>query len=663
MRWTSARPSKALEGYARCLVSLSSGAPPLDILVDCFTGRVEVWNAIIEKPIIGQATGLLVPGPVSVRVVTRYELAFVFVAGQLVASWRRQGGAPPAISFTAPTAVTMYAQGGSIGIDGVHVETLSAFAGRGSASVIERQLPGLPPASGLRAQYWAWAAQSQWTGTNGQQAMSFPYGVEPAGDRLEPTLNSAPGTAPPKVGGPVAARWQGAIYLDLVSSDRNVRLNGLYGNARLYVGSTRRDQPAATNWYFSAATGGAITTGALRASLGEVAGWFPIVIELVSASNEVALVLEDRAGVGAYGIVPQARLSPIGCYTATARYSNHRQEFDNAAKAFGYQWRVEPCSMESGQFPGQLSARAINGRLTNVTVDDENVGTEGQVQGSATDVVDGIIADAAGLATPQGPGQLSVQSVDYTRAPTHLMLRQAYESISEIGDEGLARTRIDSLLDLRSSPNEQVGVRPRGQRDVVDTFALEGTVGRFDWRPGDGVLLALDQIDVLDRSPRQFTTVGWPLKPDGVGAPTVGFRQRPRNARTELRRLASAIYGPRRNYQGQIVSVTGSYGGATYTGTPEGGAVDSYSRVMLPPDASQVIRLWAALLVAGGPWRLEVGNVDLGGRGGVPTSGRYDLTAYARSASSLIGAGVAWARLIGATSGSYTIVLEAEVVV
>jgi len=266
-------------------------------------------------------------------------------------------------------------------------------------------------------------------------------------------------------------------------------------------------------------------------------------------------------------------------------------------------------------------------------------------------LVDGLVADAAGIADPKGSGQLSAQVVDYTR--DHLALRQGYESLSDITEAPLLQTRLDSLLALRSSPNEQVGVRPSGQRDLVDTFPLTGTLARLDWLPGDGFLRDLEEIGVKDLTPVQLTTVSWPLRPDGVGAPTIGCRQRPRSVRAAMLRLSRAIYAPRQNYQGSIALISGSLGG--------GGGVDEYSRVALPSNLSTIVRATAVVLGVGSGWRLEVGGLDLGSPLGlVSRAGRYDITDSLRAAGT--GVPQAYARLIGGT-GSYQLVLEISVVV
>jgi len=653
LRWTSPMPAAA--GASKIRMDVAG----LSLQVDLFEGAVTLEGAP-ERAVTGKQQGLVVPGPVDLRIVAFYDRIFAFVAGELVAEFRRLPGWEPV------PVVEVNAFGGAVAVDGLHVETLIDWAARGPSAELERHLPGLPPPTGLRGQYWnAAPVYAQSTTRDGRLARLWPLTgqPEPTVDREDPQLNFPTGTAsyPPNLPGAYAARWTGAIYLDLAASDRQVRLSGLVGNARVYIGRTLRGEEAASSWVSAPAA--TLTTASLRGWLGEsVAGWFPIVVEQAHESPEAGIVLEDKATGGAYEPIPQSRLSPIGCYQDTVRLTSHRDVIGSVAQAFAYQWRVEPCSVESGEFPGALSFKALIGRQTSLVIDDEAVGTEAQVQGSALDVVDGILADAAGMADPNGSGQLTAQIVDYARASDHLALRQTYESLSDITDAPLLRARIDSLLVLRSSPNEQVGVRPRGQRDLVDTFPLTGELARMDWRPGDAPMLQLDKIDVKDESPRQLTTVTWPYRPDGIGAPTVGFRQRPRTPRAALKRLTAAIFNPRRTYQGNIATSTGSPGGSTHTGGAVSGAVDAYSRVPLPASLKSVSRVFAVVQeLTGTGWRLEVAGVDLGTPGSVKQVGHYDITDTVKQLA--LGAPYTSARLIGGSSGEYLLTLEAWIVV
>lgn len=620
---------------------------------------------------------------VDLKVIALYERVLVIANGEVVFDFRRPY---PFADFDDPFPTydpghpLRVACANAMLIDSLSVSTRVPFAARGASSRIQRRLPGVPPATGLRGRYWSASANWARSATSTTRiARMFPLiGVdsEPVVDRLEPTIdfsnssaNYPPGIpAPSGVVAPSAHRFSGAIYLDLEAADRKVRLSPADGACRLYIGRTMRHEPAADDWW-SGGGAGAYTSPALRSWIGEAkAGWYPIVIEQYRADGDPRqLRLQDTAldGAGspvAWATVPTTRLSPIGCFEDIVRNTPHRSILGDVADGFGYQWRIEPRSLESGEFPGQLVALSQVGRATNVTIDDEDLGGEPQVQGAARDVVDALTVDAAGIADPKGSGQLSVQVADYPRAAAHLALRQGYESLADITETPMLYSRASSMLVLRSSPNEQVGVRPKGQRDLADTFPLTGQLALMAWTPGDGVLLDLASVRVKDTLPRQLMTVGWPdMVPDDLGSPAVGFRQRPRNPRLALQKLRGAILGSRRTGQGSIALLTGSPGGATSAGGAVAGHPDSYTRCPLPANLDDVDRATLHVRsISGTGWRMEISGVDLGATdGGVPRIGPYDVTRAVRALAT--GRPEMRARLIGGASGSYEITLEIRV--
>jgi hypothetical protein len=655
---------------AKLLVQHPSGPQPI-LTVDLYDGSVTFNTSDANDVTVkGRNAAAKTPGEISLRILARYDHLFAFVDGEMVADVRRQSWA------VAPSGAQVSAIAGAgapahlIGtVTGLHAETLFAFAARAAAPLISRALPGALPPTGLRAQYWnAAAVYSQETTAlrRLERLWSMLREPDPVVDRIEPKIDyaAASGDVPPgSLPGAFTARWTGAIYLDLAAADRKVKFTAGAGSARIYIGRTLRGDEAAQAWWgHTVTTAVSLTTPALRSWLGtSEAGWYPVVIEFTRETNtgQPAIKLEDTAldGTGAeiaYGTVPTSRLSYLGIYADLVRLEAHRTVIDEVAKAFGLQWRVQPRSMESGEFPGQLEVSPLLGRQTAVTIDDDAIGTDAEVSGSATDVVDGILADGAGIANPDGSGQLTARAVDYPRALDHLSLRQVYESLSEISEPALLATRVESLLLLRSSPNEEVGVRPQGQRDLVDTFPLTGVLARMDWRPADAPLLNLDSLDVVDSSPRQMTSVAWTARPDGLGVPTVGFRQRPRSVSATLRRMTRAIYGARRYYQGSVALSTGSPGS-----TDPGQAPDGYTRVPLPTNMDDVVRaVLVVRLLTGVAWRMEINDVDLGTpAAAISALGRYDVTAHV--AQQQPGRPQMKARLIGGAGGdTYAVTLE-----
>jgi hypothetical protein len=663
LRWVSAAPTaKGVSYVALNLLGWS-------IQTDLFDGSTQVFfpaegfSPAFVVP--GRALGIASPGPVSIRVVARYDHIFVFVGGELACDFRRTKPEPsetaPSGPWPAPTFAQVFVKEGTLNIDGLHVETLAPFAMRGASAAVDRALPGIPPATGLRGQYWGLGAS--WTSVSESWKVA-PLAIEPVVDRVDPTVNfpiTGGEKFPQALSGNYYVRYSGAIYLDLATADRQIKVGGI-GLKRVYIGRTLRGEELIDRWQRPPESPFEYASGSLREWLGtSKSGWYPIVIEErgVIAPLVGHAILEDKPVGGVYAVVQQSRLSPLGCYGDLVKNTPHRQIIADVALAFGYQWRTEHRSLESGEFPGQLSFKALQGLVTNVVVDDTTTGTAAQVLGNAGDVVDGLVADAAGLADPKGSGQLGVQVVDYARANEHMALRQGYESLSEITEQPLLAVRADSILALRSSPNEQVGVRPRGQRDLV--LPLSGPPAKFGWRPGDQVTLKLDSIDMVDQSPRQMSSVVWPLRPDGCGPPTVGFRQRPRTVRKAMERLQRAVYAPRRTYQGSLVVMPTDAGGSSTTAPIAG--TDGYTRSALPGNKGKIVRGYLVIQVLeGSGWRMEIDGVDLGAEGALSSPGRYDILPW------LISAGASaplhlYARLIGGTSGLWYGSLEIHTLV
>lgn len=639
---------------AEAIVTLDPSSPGemklhaggLDLIAAVTTGAIALQGPS-ERDVVANVQTIKGTATLALRIVARHERIFAFANGELVAHCRRPQPYP------TDTTLAVSVRNGTATATGLHAEVLTPFATRGASSDLQMTLPGQLPATGLRGQFFnAAAAWAQNTTTDGRLARIFAIEDEPATDRVEGQLAYAAASAP-RLPGAFAARWSGAIYLDLEATDREIRLAGVDGNARLWIGKTLPGDEAIDAWWgTSPGTSADLTTSGLRAHLStQEAGWYPIVIELANGTATLNATLQDREAAGTFSTVPQSRLSPLGVFAEQLRLEPHRQVIADIATAFGLQWRIEHRSLESGEFPGQISARELLGRPSNLVVDDETIGTAAEVAGSATDVVDGLLADGAGTAAPDGAGQLTVQAIDYERALEHLALRQAYESLADISEQPLLTTRVSSLLQLRSSPNEQVGVRPDGHHRITDTFPLTGDLALLAWQPGDGVRLRMDSIDVQDLTPRQMTTVQWPdFRPHGLGAPTVGFRQRPRSPKATLRRLTRAIYSPQRYWQGTLVAVVGTLGANT------GASVDAYTRVSLPDNPARVFAAYLVVQqITGTGWRVEVTGTDLGTPdGAVSKPGRIPIPQAVLAAGTNL---QAYARLIGG-SGTYEIALE-----
>ena len=555
--------------------------------------------------------------------------------------------------------------GGELVVESAAVFTRQPILTRG-AKPGTYKTPGAPTPGGLHGRYYDLTAYAQRYPFAGMAASAFSPLDEPKTERLDPTIafssaGPAPTWQPPSI--PAAyfgVRWTGSIYLDLSGNGRRLRLD-LDDAARVWVGHRRGgigfgDPIIDQGW----AAGGNFTdqrSADLRFTLGPNAqsGWYPIVIEYVASAGGNGLTLQESPldGSGnptAWTTVPATKLSPYGCVVDTFRLEPNREIAKQIGDAFGYQVVCEPRALESGEFPGQLVPYLRAGRDTDYVIDTVE-GTQAAAEGDAGDAVDRLIVDAAGIADPTGSGQLSAEMVLPGTAGAHVFLATGYESLSEISERSLLEQRTSSLLALRGSPNEQVGVRPRGTRELADTFPLTGALARFDWQPGDGVRLDLPELAVRDLTPRQITKVSWPLYPDGVGAPSVGFRQRPRSIREIIRKSLRTSLTAQRNYQGGLTTVVGTMGSATWTG-----GADGHSRLLLPVDFASVVKLEAVVSAVGTGWLLLVNGVSTGIT--IGAQGRYDITRFLAREDTT--SPRVYAHMTGGTSG-YELVLQALV--
>jgi hypothetical protein len=485
--------------------------------------------------------------------------------------------------------------GGYVDLDYMIVRDLQPYLMRGTDKG-DYRLPGSPTPGGLKGAYFDDAALRPVGYLNADYYLRLLAPTRrPYARRQDATINFPTATPPtwqptgPPSGEYFSVRWTGAIYLDLATADVTLRLDQLDDAARLWVGKTMAGQHLLTHWQSPAGLAPfTVTSGSLRTHLGaSLTGWYPIRLEYSSGAGTVGLVFQQSIGGGAYAVVPATSLSPFGIYEAEVRYDSHAEQIRGLVESFGYQYRVEPRSLETGLFPGEMVPRIRVGRDTDKVLEPPE-STDVTVSGSARETVAALLADAAGLADQANAAQLTAEAVNFSAlwatpvASRHLAVTSGYESLSDITDPALLRTRLASMLTLRSAPWEEIGARPRGAREIRDTFPpsfpVAGALAAFDWEPGDGVRLRDDTLDLDDDAPRQIIAPSWPFGPDGRGAPTVRFRQRPRSQQDALRELIRTVLLPQRNYQGQVVAIDGTWSHLDGAG--------AYSRIALPADAA-----------------------------------------------------------------------------
>lgn len=470
--------------------------------------------------------------------------------------------------------------------------------------------------------------------------ISFPTGAPPAWQ---------PAGAPN--GESFSCRWVGAIYLALDEFDYALRATS-DDRCRVWIAKTRLNEEYINDWT-EAGHGMLTTTGpwlkagseaakAPSGSTGQLAGmksgWYPIVIEFSQGGGAAGCIVEYTrseapgtwqylgAGPGSSFGLPAdkvLKLSPLGLYQDNIQFESHYEAFQKIAAAFGYQWVETPQSLESGNFPGYVAPAARIGRDTEYVLDSIEATQVGN-RGNADDVADAILAEAQGLGDPSQNTQLTIEVFNLPSIGD-LYMAQEQESLSDLNLEALVLQRARSLLALHLTPWEEIGAQPQGKRSLVDKFPLSGELAEFKWEPGDGIRLDFPQVNVVDENPRQIQGISWPIVPDGIGVPTASFKQRPRNFKETLRTMLRGSIASQRNYQGQLVKVTGQLGGNT-------GAQDSdqYSRCSLPTDVSRVVS--ATLVVQyktdASAWTIEVNGSNTGVK--FTTSGRYDITPWVR---------------------------------
>jgi hypothetical protein len=534
---------------------------------------------------------------------------------------------------------------------------------RRAAPAIDYRLPGAPPSGGLTGDYYletnTWAKQPMY-GPFWNAALA-PL-AEPYATRIDSQIGFGgaswmpPG---PPSGRQFAVRWHGAIYLPLDEHDVTLRLDGgggtgpIVGMARAWVGTTRASSP-----YIDATWAGeqqaGVTGPSVQMHLGtSESGWYPIVIEYaVGGTTNPPHVLLSISTSSGMVIVPATQLSPYGCWSGDAAGESHREMIDTAAQSSGMQWRMQPRTLESGEFPGRLEFGRPVGLQSDFVLG-EHAATEYMSDTNAAEVANRIHGDGAGLGKADGSDQgLTVEMLD-PEATNDPWLTTRYEQLADITERTLMQQRLDALLVLHSTPHEVVAARPRVTADEqvyewADAFPTVGEARTLFWEPGDGIRLDLPSVGVQDLTPRQIATVQQTLRPAGRVPPVFGFRQRPRHFRERLRALSRQSAVQRRRYQGQIALLSGS-NGSTSTGI----APDGYSRLGLP--AGGVRRVDLRVIGMSGTAGIEVLGVATGIT--ATQAGTYDVTAWVPA-----GATEVYARMTSPT-GIYNIQLVATVTV
>lgn len=583
---------------------------------------------------------------------------FFYVDGALVFSIEHDMATPGAVYRPLVTVTNGATPGSYADVLSLLLRRADPYLMRG-ADKGDYRLPGLLPAGGLIGTYYD-EADLRSVATNAEiSRRSLAPTRAPYARRQDAQVNFPTVAVPtwqpagPPNGEYFGVRWTGAIYLDLAAADVTLRLKDVDGRGRLWVAKTMYGEQVANHWGAGSGVLATVTSGSMRTHLGgSVAGWYPIRVDYANGSGQGGITLEQSIGGGAYAPVPSSALSPLGIYEAQVRYDSHAEQLKAVATAYGLQYVCEARSLESGEFPGSVVPRLRVGRDTDKILTPAE-STEASVKGDASEVIDTLYADAAGLGDQENAAQLTAESINFAAltSGSHMMIQSAYESLADITDPILLQTRLASMLGLRITTWQEVAARPRGHRELRGSFPIPLTpdLAMFRWEPGDGIRVQDDALDIMDLTPRQMMAVGWPFVPDGLGAPSVRFRQRPRAQQDALRTLVRSALLPQRNYQGQLAVVNG-----TVSLTDSG-----YSRVVLPRDLEAVTRCELVVIAKGdaSTWTIQ-DYPAVAAIGTFNTTGRYDLLPYLRSYD-----GTSPQMIVNAVGGTSNAAFQLEIVV
>lgn len=617
--WVSVTASTATTGSAAVTFRVS--------------GSTNIVGPTYPVPISG-----MLPMTMTLRRAGRW--LFAYVNGKAVGVGPAPTYAPGRLVFGSFTGSSI-----TLKVESLRYRVRSPFLRR-STTTHDRYLPGDYPTGGLRGRYWS-DTDLQGLSASDRAAQILAPQRQPRDERLDATVNTGSITVP--VSGATdyfSVRWFGAVYLRGDLGDYQVRLSGMVGGGRVWVGKTGWGDQVIDDWTVA----GSRTTSATVDSTawGDRAGWVPIVVEFHDDANTQAVALDfyspsaytDPGGTAiaatTWTTIPSTSLSPLGCFDNRTQGASHFDLVQQAASTFGLSLWCEPQQLESGEFPGRLLAKARYGRDTDVILQGEDVDPAEPLIGPSSEV------DATDIATTVrggGAGASSGSAVvgetfDPSSALAALFDLQAYTDAADITIRDLLGARLEAELALRLVPWQNITGTPRAQERLADTFPLAGSYSAMRWRPGDAVRLWLPEVGVADYVPRQIIQVTRDFQPDGRTATSVGFRQRPKAVGSTLRRLTRAALAPQRTYQRGLVTLSS-------TRVVDTVGAGSYTNVMylnLSP-ADQVLRCMVSIVgnSAAQSLGLEInGNDRTSALGGgwtlVPLA--VDATAYAAPNSS-----------------------------
>lgn len=567
------------------------------------------------------ATGRLAP-PYTLAIEARERWAYFYLDGQLVAV----AGRPFVNSGSLQLQVFVNAFNSAAGdfalLDYAVLRKTTVPLNGGTPG--DYRLASPPAAGGLNGEFYD-------TSTRGH-AIAPPTQV-PVQTRVDNGISFSGLAASPPAwvpGGLAAAtvfyvRWTGAIYLPLATQDVHFQIpagawtaNGLI----LQVGRTRKGEAAcaAGPWWPGETAG--LSSAGMRSTLGNVSGWYPLVVEYTwqqGAGNEPITFTYDVGGAGSQP--PTSVLSPYGCFRGQIQGSHYDALKTTLAEQFVLQWKSEPRQLESGSFPGVIIPRVRVGRDTDFSLD-ERQAINPQSTMTAEDLADTLLAAAQGLGG-NNSGTLTAEAFSFQTMGSHPFTSSETENLPATSQLAMLVLHLETLLGLRQNVWQELTADSIGQRQMQDTFPLTGALAEFDWAVGDGIRRSLPKVGVVDSTPVQIIALKRMLYPDGMGQNTASFRPRPRDFQTTMRRFIRQVYADRRAFQGQFVNMPGSRAVAP-----------AYTEALLPADLTFVRDAQLVILSKSdaSAWTINVNGAPiaagLGSTSTVTAPGIVDLSSF-----------------------------------
>ncbi len=561
------------------------------------------------------------------------------------------GGCVGILAWFPPTIATGRVHVGDVAngtatLDRIVVRSADPFLTRGT-TVGDKHLPGTYPAGGLHGRYFN-DADLQGRVLLERNIIPFTPGRPVSADRLDTNpgtgVSSLPANLPTDY---MSIRWYGAVYLRGDLGDYQFQTTGTIGAVRLWVANTDFGDQILDDWSpFTSRTVGPATVDSTI--FGDRAAWVPIIVEFRDDAQAQAFNVQFQppgAGTytdpgggtitrGSFATIPQTSLSPLGCFDQRVQGASHYDLVKQATEAFGLHLWLEPMQLESGEFPGRLTAKERWGRDTSVQLRSEDLDVADpflspSVETDASDMVTTLRGSGAGIADGRG-SQVTAEITDSAASTFALFDMQGTSDAGDIAFRDLLAARLDAELGLRNTPWTNITGQPRGRERLADTWPLSDTYSAMRWRPGDAVRLSVPEIGVDDASPRQILQVTREIVPEGLSSCQVAFRQRPRGAASALRRATRQALIPRRVYQRQKEVIASAF----FSEAILNGASGAFNIITLLP-GDQVVAAWLVipLIDVATTVGVEINFTDrttaLGGAWGtVPT--RVDITPFAK---------------------------------